>query len=191
MCIRFTGDGKQPCGQFYVYKVSSSADVLRKEIQESWRQRHSKLFIASDLEMWISSRKPPQNHLMVHQLSSSRLHHLWKWQLRRKLYTCYCFSLVSVAMVVPHTHFALLYLRGGLCWDWSLGCRRSTSIFTSENKSIQTLNITVTCKSSYAFTQNGVGGANIFMIQMKLSSSIQVWKSKNQVAKSLRQRWRH
>lgn len=98
---------------------------------------------------------------MVHQLPSSRLHQWCKWQLWRKLYPFvffifWFFTWTSEAMVVLHTHFALLYLRGGLCWDWGLACRRSNAIFTSENKSIQTLNITVTCKSAYAFTQNGV-----------------------------------
>lgn len=59
-----------------------------------------------------------------------------------------------------HTNFALLYLRGGLCWDWGLACRRSTAIFTSENKSIQTLNITVTIKQ-FLFTQSGSTAATL------------------------------
>ena len=56
--------------------------------------------------------------------------------------------LPDTSEVMVKIHFALLYLRGGLCWDWGLACRRSTAIFTSENKSIQTLNITMTCRSA-------------------------------------------
>lgn len=91
---------------------------------------------------------------------------------------------------VLHTHFTLLYLRGGLCWDWGLACRRSTAIFTSENKSIQTLNTTVTCESVYAFTENGI--ATSTTIQMKMSSNIQAWKSKmeSKCRKSVESTWR-
>ncbi len=73
----------------------------------------------------------------------------------------FCFTSNSEALVVLHTQFTLLYLRGGLCWDWGLACRRSTAIFTSENKSIQTLNIIVTFKSAYAFTQNEVAASTL------------------------------
>lgn len=66
----------------------------------------------------------------------------------------FCWSLIIYtktpeAMKVLHIHLTLLYLRGGLWWKGGLACRRSTAIFTSENKSIQTLKITVTCKISF------------------------------------------
>lgn len=79
-------------------------------------------------------------------------------------------------MVVLHTHFALLYLRGGLCWDWGLACRRSTAIFTSENKSIQTLNTTVTWRS--ANDVHAKNGSGCVTVQMKQSARIQILKSK-------------
>lgn len=89
----------------------------------------------------------------------------------------------SEAMVDLHTHFALLYLRGGLCWDWGLACRRSTAIFTSANKSIQTLNKTMTCKSACVFTRNGAAASNSSTIQMKVSSITPSVKSKLDEAK--------
>ena len=98
----------------------------------------------------------------------------------------------SDSMIVRHTHFALLYLRGGLCWDWGLACRRSTAIFTSENKSIQTLNTTVTCKSAYAFTQNGVAAPTLPWSKWKWAPISKLenpnWTSQNaanRVAKSV------
>lgn len=91
-------------------------------------------------------------------------------------YFIFFFKPTTVAMVVLHTHFALLYLRGGLCWDWGLACRRSTAIFTSENKSIQTLNTTVTWRS--ANDVHAKNGSGCVTVQMKQSARIQILKSK-------------
>lgn len=119
------------------------------------------VFISTDVLISGEVLTVPQNQWLVRQLPSSRFHHWWKWQVRSYTLLFLIFTDTSEAMVVLHTHFTLLYLRGGLCWDCGLACRRSTAIFTSENKSIQTLNITVTCKSIYAFTQNGVAASTL------------------------------
>lgn len=107
--------------------------------------------------------QPSQIHLMVQQLPSRGLTGEEKVK-----HAFFFFTDTSEAMVLLHTHFALLYLRGGLCWDWGLGCRRSTAIFTSENKSIQTLNRTVTCRSANVVDHaKSSSRINIFTIQMK------------------------
>ena len=129
------------------------------------------------MKYWLF-HKPSQIHLMVQHLPSSEVHHWWKLLLRNKLNTLLFFTGPSEAMVVLHTYFALLYLRGGLCWVCGLACRRSTAIFTSENKSIQTLNKTVTCQSAYVFTQNGVAAPTLPRSKWKWAPLFRTWKSK-------------
>ena len=136
------------------------------------------VFISTDVLISGEVLTVPQNQWLLRQLPSSRFHHRWKWQVRSYTLLFLIFTDTSEAMVVLHTHFALLYLRGGLCWDCGLACRRSTAIFTSENKSIQTLNITVTCNSVYAFTQNGVAASTIPRSKWNLSTIIRTWTSK-------------
>lgn len=95
------------------------------------------------IQQWqVDSFKSPRNHLTVHHNkvakdNSGEKPFSWSFIIHTR---------TPEAIKVLHIHLTLLYLRGGLWWIGGLACRRSTAIFTSENKSIQTLNITVTCK---------------------------------------------
>lgn len=96
-----------------------------------------------------------------------------------RLFIYLFFTRVSRTLVVLHTHFALLYLRVGLCRG--LACRRSAAIFTSENKPIQTFNITVKHNSltQSTFLRQMEGRREHFHDpKWNWAPEFQVWKSK-------------
>lgn len=119
------------------------------------------------------------NHFELIQMSDSSLNvefNPWeKLQVMKRLHMLFT---DREAMVVLHTHFTLLYLRGGLCWDRGLACRRSTAIFTSENKWIQTLNTTVTCRPANAVHAKWEAASFLFRSKWKLRERIQIGKRK-------------
>lgn len=127
-------------------------------------------------EFKVTFTVPPQTHLKVHQLwyqadfsgwMGASNYNFVKWQYRTSKVTgCY-------------THFALLYLRGGLCWDWGLACRRSIAIFTSENKINPNVEHNSDKLISLCVHAEWGRHENTSTIPMKISSDIQSLKLQN------------